>query len=97
MAERPVLREGTMDQEPLLKEPKPTRGPEPSGALSPSDHLRLLVDLLKPVGPEIARRWVAALILIPEEERLAVIESVEAEIVRQYGSDKGPSDTPDDA
>ena len=64
--------------------------------LSPSDHLRLLVDLLKPVGPEIARRWVAALLLVPEEERLAVIESVETEIVRQYASDD-PSNTYEDA
>ena len=71
-------------------------GPGPSGTLSPSDHLRLLVDLLKPVGPEIARRWVAALVLVPEEERLAVIESVEAEIVRQYASDD-PGDSDEDA
>lgn len=41
---------------------------------------------MKPIGPETARRWVAALLLIPEDERLAVIESIEAEIVRQYGS-----------
>lgn len=86
-----------MEQEPLLKEPKPMPEPGPSGALSPSDHLRLLVDLLKPIGPELARRWVAALILIPEEERLAVIESVEAEIVRQYGSDQPASDGSSDA
>lgn len=31
----------------------------------------------------------ASLLLIPEEERLGVIESVEAEIVRQYGSRDG--------
>lgn len=71
-------------------------GPEPSGTLSPSDHLRLLVDLLKPIGPELARRWVAALLLIPEEERLAVIENVEAEIVRQYALDD-PTDTGENA
>ncbi len=68
-------------------------GQGPSGTLSPSDHLKMLVDLLKPIGPEIARRWVAALLLIPEDERLAVIESVEAEIVRQYASDEAPGET----
>ena len=55
--------------------------------LSPSDHLRLLVDLLKPTGPELARRWLAALTLVPEEERESVIESVEAEILKQFGGD----------
>lgn len=79
-----------MDQQPLLKEPKPTPGPGPSGTLSPSDHLKLLVDLLKPLGPELARRLVAALTLVPEDQRLAVIQSVEAEIVRQYTSDEPP-------
>jgi len=78
--------ERAKDQRPLLKEPKPRPEHGPSGALSPSDHLKLLVDLMKPIGPETARRWVAALLLIPEDERLAVIESIEAEIVRQYGS-----------
>ena len=58
-----------------------------SEMLSPSDHLRLLVDLMKPAGPELARRWLAALTLVPEDERQSVIESVEAEILRQYGGD----------
>jgi len=45
----------------------------------------MLVDLLQPVGPERARRWLAALTLVPEDEREGVIQSVEAAILKQYG------------
>jgi len=76
-----------MNQNPLLKEPKPMSERAASEMLSPSDHLRLLVDLIRPAGPELARRWLAALTLVPEDERKGVIESVEAEILRQFGDD----------
>jgi len=86
-----------MDQNPLLNEPKPMSERAASEMLSPSDHLRLLVDLMKPAGPELARRWLAALTLVPEEERESVIESVEAEILRQYGEQDSPQrETKDD-
>jgi hypothetical protein len=76
-----------MGRNPLLKEPKPMVERAASEMLSPSDHLKLLVDLMKPAGPELSRRWLAALTLVPEEERKSVIKSVEAEIIRQYGDD----------
>ena len=79
-----------MDQDPLLSEPKPMSERAASEMLSPSDHLRLLVDLMKPSGPELARRWLAALTLVPEDERQNVIESVEAEILRQYDEPRPP-------
>lgn len=77
-----------MDRDPLLREPKPMAERDASEKLSPSDHLKLLVDLMKPTGPELARRWLAALALVPEDERESVIESVEAEILRQYASEE---------
>lgn len=58
----------------------PARSPEPL----PNDHLRLLIELLRPAGPELARRWLSALLLVPEHEREQVVDSVEAEIVNQY-------------
>ena len=47
------------------------------------------------MGPELARRWVAALTLVPEAERESVVESVERRIVEEYacgpGGDGGSS------
>lgn len=39
---------------------------------------------MKPVGTERARRWLAALAMVPEDERDEVIERVEAAILEQY-------------
>ncbi len=55
-----------------------------SGPL-PDDHARMLVELLRPAGPELARRWVAALLLVPEGEREGVVSAVERSIVEEYG------------
>jgi len=54
--------------------------------LRPSDHLRMLVDLIDPVGAELSRRWLAALLLVPEGEREAVVEAVERRIALEYES-----------
>lgn len=51
----------------------------------------MLIELLKPTGPELARRWVAALLVAPEEDRAAIVEAVEARIYREYGVG-GPPD-----
>ena len=45
----------------------------------------MLVELLRPAGPELARRWVAALMLVPEDQREGVVASVERSIVQEYG------------
>lgn len=44
----------------------------------------MLVELLRPAGPELARRWLAALLLVPEGERGAVVASVERRIVEEF-------------
>jgi hypothetical protein len=54
----------------------------------------MLVELLRPATPELARRWVAALLLVPEAERAAVVESIEARIVETYARPEAPEDGP---
>ena len=44
----------------------------------------MLIDLTEPVGAELSRRWLAALLLVPEGEREAVIEAVERQVAREY-------------
>jgi hypothetical protein len=58
--------------------------PDASGGLLPSDHLTLLVEMMRPVGPDLGRRWLAALMLVPAAERAQVVASVEREIVAAY-------------
>lgn len=50
----------------------------------PTDHVRLIVELLRPAGPDLARRWLSALLLVPEDEREVVVSSVEARIAESY-------------
>ena len=65
-------------------------GPEGSvpRSLLPQDSAKLLVELLQPAGIELGRRWLAALLHVPQEEREAVVESVEAEIMKTYPYDE---------
>lgn len=79
-------RPGRAAPPPLLAMPSELAG---SPTLSPNDHVRLLVELLRPGGADLARRWVAALMLVPPEDRLGVVESIESRIVETYGR---PSD-----
>jgi hypothetical protein len=54
----------------------------------------MLVELLKPRSVELARRWVAALMLAPEDEREAIVEEVERRLVHEYrsGAARSPAD-----
>ncbi len=63
-----------------------TPPPAASPTLLPNDHVRMLVELLRPCGPELARRWLAALMLVPPDQRKGVVEAVEQQIVREYAS-----------
>lgn len=51
---------------------------------SPADHVRMLVELLRPGGPELIRRWVSALLLAPDTEREAIVNEVERSLVELY-------------
>lgn len=60
-----------------------------SPGLLPNDHARTLVELLRASqggGIDLARRWVAALMLVPEREREAVVSAIESRIVQQYAA-----------
>lgn len=86
MSENPLA-----NRPPLLKRPAE---PSVSPTLLPNDQLRMLVELLKTGSLELTRRWVAALLLVPEAEREAVVKSVEGRIVAVY--DNPTNDALDD-
>ncbi len=55
--------------------------------LFPNDHARTLIEILKGFGPEgsdLIRRWVAALLLVPEGEREQVVAAVETRVAATY-------------
>lgn len=44
----------------------------------------MIVELLRPAGPDLARRWLAALLLVDISDREAVVESIERQIAETY-------------
>ena len=54
--------------------------------LSPNDHARLLVELLRPGGAALGQRWLAALMAVPAAEREAVVAAVEERVQETYGT-----------
>ncbi len=62
----------------------PNHQPAPTRTPTPNDHVRAIVELLRPGTPDLARRWLAALLIVPEEEREAVVSAIERRIVAQY-------------
>ncbi|MEQ8843823.1 MAG: hypothetical protein RIB58_03130 [Phycisphaerales bacterium] len=44
----------------------------------------MLVELLRPAGAELGRRWLACLLLAPESERRAIVEAVEQRMADLY-------------
>ncbi len=50
----------------------------------------MLIELLRPTGTALARRWLAALLLAPEADREAIVESVEQRMATLY-ADRQPS------
>jgi hypothetical protein len=71
----------------------PGKTPQPSSpALSPNDHARTIIELLKHEGPELIRRWVAALLVAPVEERESIVEAIEQRITQLYGTSTGSDD-----
>ena len=47
----------------------------------------MMVELLRPLGAEQARRWLAALLLVPPAERGAMVDEIERLIAQQYARD----------
>jgi hypothetical protein len=54
----------------------------------PSDRVQALVALLRPAGAELARRWLAALLLVDEADRPGLVAAVERRIADLYGWDR---------
>lgn len=59
-------------------------GPRGSRTLLPNDHVKALVELLRGQTPDLARRWLSALLIVPERERESVVTAVERGIVAEY-------------
>lgn len=57
--------------------------------LSPDDHVQMLVEMLRPAGAELARRWLACLMMAPEGEREAIVRSVEQRMAEVYMKPSG--------
>lgn len=53
----------------------------------------MLVELMKPAGPDMARRWLACLLCVPESERAALLAEMEARAAAfASGSPASPAD-----
>jgi hypothetical protein len=49
----------------------------------------MLVELMRPAGIELSRRWLAALLLVPMDEREGVVASIESRIADVYAPASG--------
>ncbi|MEO1008198.1 MAG: hypothetical protein AAFX79_06505 [Planctomycetota bacterium] len=56
----------------------------------------MLVELLRPAGSELARRWLACLLIAPERERAGIVEAIEQRMAATYGAAAEPG-APEDA
>jgi hypothetical protein len=54
----------------------------------PNDHVQTLIELLRPAGPDLARRLVSALLFAPAEERVGVVDAIERQMVELYAQEK---------
>lgn len=54
----------------------------------------MLVELLKPTGLELGRRWLSALLLVPPEQREQLVAEVERRITKNFGDRRPEASTP---
>jgi hypothetical protein len=47
----------------------------------------MLLELLRPAGAELARRWMAALLMAPRDDREGIVEAIEQQMLREYHGD----------
>ena len=69
--------------------------PDESPTPSPNDHLKMIVELMRPAGADLARRWLAALLIAPEDERESIVASVEARMHQLYPPETPPEPAPE--
>ncbi|MEM9083806.1 MAG: hypothetical protein AAGB34_09430 [Planctomycetota bacterium] len=48
----------------------------------------MMLELMKGGGPELGRRWLAALYRAPAEEREAIVDAIEARILSIYDDER---------
>jgi hypothetical protein len=53
----------------------------------PNDHVRTIIELLRSTGPDLGRRWLAALTLVDPDEREEMVETIERRIAELYAPD----------
>ncbi|MEM1423134.1 MAG: hypothetical protein AAGH64_03930 [Planctomycetota bacterium] len=44
----------------------------------------MLIELIRPATPDLARRWLASLLIAPEEDREAIVRAIEAKMRATY-------------
>lgn len=49
----------------------------------------MLLELLDPAGPELARRWVAALLMVDKADRPALVAEIERRVTEAYPPEPG--------
>lgn len=54
----------------------------------PGDQVHLIVEMLRPLGPELARRWLGALLMVDPAEREAMVEAVEVRVAELYADEE---------
>jgi len=52
----------------------------------------MLVELMRPAGPDLARRWLAALLLVDADDREALVAAIEARAAALYERKGGGAD-----
>jgi len=45
----------------------------------------MLIELLRPAGPDMARRWLAALLMVDASDRAQLVAEVERRVAATYG------------
>ncbi|MCC6660009.1 MAG: hypothetical protein IT437_03895 [Phycisphaerales bacterium] len=50
----------------------------------------MIVQMLRPAGPDLARRWLAALLLVRPQDRGALVAEVERRVTALYDDPFGP-------
>lgn len=54
----------------------------------------MIVELLRPAGVELARRWLVALLMVDQADREALVAEVERRVAEQYGRGGTDPDEP---
>lgn len=54
----------------------------------------MLIELLRPAGPELARRWLTTLLMVDRDDREALVEMLERYVIDHYAQGERPARPP---